>query len=141
MKTLQLSSSIENAPLINEKRGKILRDHGIRTIEDLIWYLPFRYEDWRELKRIADIKNGQSVTISGLVSRSHLQVTARQRFKILEVTIRDGSGSALLRFFNQPYLKDQFEKGKTVVVHEIVFTIRQYFEAKLSCNFSAHLVL
>lgn len=117
MKTLQLSSSIENAPLINEKRGKILRDHGIRTIEDLIWYLPFRYEDWRELNRIADIKNGQTVTIAGTVSRSHMQITSRQRFKILEVTIRDGSGSALVRFFNQPYLKDQFEKGKTVVVH------------------------
>ena len=44
-------------------------------------------------------------------------MTSRQRFQILEITIRDGSGSALLRFFNQPYLKDQFKKGKTVVVH------------------------
>ncbi len=117
MKVLQLSSSIENAPLINDKRGKVLRDHGIRSIEDLLWYLPFRYEDWRDLKRISDVKNGEAVTISGTVTRTHLQITSRQRFRILDVTIRDSSGSALLRFFNQAYLKDQFEKEKIVVIH------------------------
>lgn len=112
-----MSSSIENAPLINDKRGKVLRDHGIRSIEDLLWYLPFRYEDWRDLKRISDVKNGEAVTISGTVTRTHLQITSRQRFRILDVTIRDSSGSALLRFFNQAYLKDQFEKEKIVVIH------------------------
>jgi ATP-dependent DNA helicase RecG len=119
MKALQLSSSIENAPLINEKRGKILRDHGIRTIEDLLWYLPFRYEDWRHLNNISEAKNGQAITIAGTVTRVTLHITSRQRFRILDVTVRDATGAALLRFFNQPYLKDQFEKGKRVVVHGI----------------------
>jgi ATP-dependent DNA helicase RecG len=119
MKSLQLSSSIENAPLINEKRGKVLRDHGVRTIEDLLWYLPFRYEDWRKLSNISEAKNGQAITIAGTVTRVNLQITARQRFRILDITIRDSTGAALLRFFNQPYLKDQFEKGKRVVVHGV----------------------
>jgi ATP-dependent DNA helicase RecG len=119
MKPLQLSSSIENAPLINEKRGKILRDHGIRTIEDLFWYLPFRYEDWRSLTNISEVKNGESVTVAGTITRSHLQVTPRQRFKILDVSVRDSTGSVLLRFFNQAFLKDQFEKGRQVVLHGI----------------------
>jgi len=117
MKLLQLSSSIENAPLINEKRGKVLRDHGIRTIEDLLWYLPFRYEDWRKLTAIRDLQDGESGTITGTVSRVHLQITSRQRFKILDVTLHDGTGTVIIRFFNQPYLKDQFEKGTRVVLH------------------------
>ena len=117
MKLLQLSSSIESAPMINEARGKVLRDHGIRTIEDLLWYLPFRYEDWRKLKRIADLEDEEKATISGTVTRCHLQITSRRRFKILEVSIRDSSGTLMVRFFNQPYLKDQFEKGRNVVLH------------------------
>lgn len=119
MKSLQLSSSIENAPLISEGRGKILREHGIRTIEDLLWYLPFRYEDWRKLSRISDLSNGDEATIAGAVSRVNLQITSRQRFRILDVTIHDTTGNVILRFFNQPYLKDQFEKGKKVVLHGV----------------------
>src|SRR3990172_4758636 len=117
LKLLQLSSSIESAPMIDAARGKILRNHGIRTVEDLLWYLPFRYEDWRKLKNIGQLQPGESATICGAVTRSTLQVTPRRRFKILEAIIRDGSGSLVARFFNQPYLKDQFAKGRTVILH------------------------
>lgn len=103
--------------MVNEKRGKIFRDHGIRTIEDLLWYLPFRYEDWREVTQIKDAENGKTITIAGEVIRTHLQITPRRRFKILEVVVRDSSGSIVVRFFNQPYLKDQFEKGTKVLLH------------------------
>ena len=117
---LTLSSSIENAPMVNEARGKIFRSHGIRTIEDLLWYLPFRYEDWRQPKQIKDLEDGMMATVVGAVTRTHLHLTPRKHFKILEVTVHDGSRSVLVRFFNQPYLKDQFEKGKRVILHGTV---------------------
>lgn len=117
MAQLQLSSSIESIPLINEKRGKVLRDHGIRTVEDLLWHLPFRYENWDCLKPMSDLKDGDIVTVYGTVTRAHLQVTARRRFKILDVTLRDSRGAVLLQFFNQPYLQDKFVKGSNVLVH------------------------
>ncbi len=120
MKLLQLSSSIENAPMVNEARGKIFRNNGIRTIEDLLWYLPFRYEDWRQISRIKDLKDGQIATVSGTVVRSHLHLTARKRFKILEVSVQDASGTLLVRFFNQPYLKEHFEKTRKVILHGMV---------------------
>jgi ATP-dependent DNA helicase RecG len=120
MKFLQLSSSIENAPMVNEARGKIFRNHGIRTIEDLLWYLPFRYEDWRQIQSVKELKDGQIATISGTVTRSHLHLTARKRFKILEITVQDSSGALLVRFFNQPYLKEHFEKGRNVILHGTV---------------------
>ena len=106
--------------MVNEARGKVFRNHGIRTIEDLLWYLPFRYEDWRHPKRIKDLVDGELATVVGTVTRTHLHLTARRNFKILEVTIQDSSRSILVRFFNQPYLKDQFEKGKKVVLHGTV---------------------
>jgi ATP-dependent DNA helicase RecG len=117
---LQLSSSIENAPMVNEARGKIFRNHGIRTIEDLLWYLPFRYEDWRKITRIKDLVDGQVATVTGTITKAHLHLTARRHFKILEVTVQDASGSVLVRFFNQPYLKDHFEKSRRVILHGTV---------------------
>ncbi len=106
--------------MVNEARGKIFRNHGIRTIEDLLWYLPFRYEDWRHPKQIKELVDGEVATIVGTVTRTHLHLTSRRNFKILEVTIQDGSGSILIRFFNQPYLKEQFEKGRKVALHGTV---------------------
>ncbi|MGH9856409.1 MAG: DEAD/DEAH box helicase, partial [Acidobacteriota bacterium] len=120
MNFLTLSSSIENAPMVNEARGKVFRNHGIRTIEDLLWYLPFRYEDWRHPKEIKRLIDGEVATIVGKVTRTHLHLTPRRHFKILEVTIRDSTGSILVRFFNQPYLKDQFEKDRKVILHGTV---------------------
>jgi ATP-dependent DNA helicase RecG len=120
MKLLQLSSSIENAPMVNETRGKTFRNHGIRTIEDLLWYLPFRYEDWSKPKKIKDLVDGETATIIGTISRAHLHLTSRRHFKILEITVQDGSGALLARFFNQPYLKDQFEKNRKVILHGTV---------------------
>jgi ATP-dependent DNA helicase RecG len=117
---LQLSSSIENAPMVNEARGKIFRNHGIRTIEDLLWYLPFRYEDWRKITRIKDLVDGQFATVTGTITKAHMHLTARRHFKILEVTVQDATGSILVRFFNQPYLKDHFEKSRKVILHGAV---------------------
>jgi ATP-dependent DNA helicase RecG len=105
MKSLQLSSRIESVPLVNEKRGAVLRDHGIRTVEDLLWYLPFRYEDWRKLSRASELKSGQIATISGIVTH---------------ITVKDSGGVIIGRFFNQPYLKDHFEKGRSVILHGVV---------------------
>lgn len=117
MTQLQLSSSIESIPLIHDKRGKVLRDHGIRTVEDLLWRLPFRYENWDCLKRIPDLVSGEAATVYGTVSRVHLQITARRRFKILDVTVRDAYGAVLLQFFNQAYLQEKFAKGAKVLIH------------------------
>ena len=103
--------------MVNDARGKIFRNHGIRTIEDLLWYLPFRYEDWRNPKQIKELKDGETATIVGSVTRTHLHLTPRKHYKILEVIIQDSSRSVLVRFFNQPYLKDQFEKGRRVILH------------------------
>lgn len=103
--------------MISAGRGKVLRDHGIRTVEDLLWYLPFRYEDWRHVAKITQLNNGDRATIVGTVVRSNLQVTPRKRFKILDLTVSDGSGRMFVRFFNQPYLADHFPQGAKAIFH------------------------
>ena len=103
--------------MVNETRGKVLRDHGIRTIEDLLWYLPFRYEDWRTIRPISELQDGESATVHCRVSRVALHITPRQRFKILEISAHDATARVTVRFFNQPYLKEQFVKGQKVLLH------------------------
>ena len=91
---------------------------GIFTAGDLLKHYPRRYEDRTHFKPICDIRHGESVTISGKVV-SVENIPTRTRVTLTKVAIDDRSGIAFLVFFNQWYLKKQFEKlrGKTIVAY------------------------
>ena len=91
---------------------------GIFTTGDLLKHYPRRYEDRTHFKPICDIRHGESVTISGKVV-SVENIPTRTRVTLTKVAIDDRSGIAFLVFFNQWYLKKQFEKlrGKTIVAY------------------------
>ena len=91
---------------------------GIFTTGDLLKHYPRRYEDRTHFKPICDIRHGEAVTISGKVV-SVENIPTRTRVTLTKVAIDDRSGIAFLVFFNQWYLKKQFEKlrGKTIVAY------------------------
>ena len=91
---------------------------GIFTAGDLLKHYPRRYEDRTHFKPICDIRHGEAVTISGKVV-SVENIPTRTRVTLTKVAIDDRSGIAFLVFFNQWYLKKQFEKlrGKTIVAY------------------------
>ena len=91
---------------------------GIHTVGDLLRHYPRRYEDRTHFKPICDIRHGESVTISGKVINVE-NIPTRTRVTLTKVAVDDRSGIAFLVFFNQWYLKKQFDKlrGQTIVVY------------------------
>ena len=91
---------------------------GIHTVGDLLKHYPRRYEDRTHFKPICDIKHGESVTISGKVIGVE-NIPTRTRVTLTKIAIDDRTGIAFLVFFNQWFLKKQFDKlrGKTVVAY------------------------
>ena len=91
---------------------------GIFTTGDLLKHYPRRYEDRTHFKPICDIRHGEAVTISGKVV-SVENIPTRTRVTLTKVAVDDRSGIAFLVFFNQWYLKKQFEKlrGKVIVAY------------------------
>ena len=81
----------------------------IRTVRDLVLHYPRRYEDRTHFKPICDIRHGESVTISGKVVGVE-NIPTRSRVTLTKIAIDDRTGIAFLVFFNQWFLKKQFDK-------------------------------
>ncbi len=91
---------------------------NIFTVGDLLKHYPRRYEDRTHFKPICDIKHGESVTISGKVIGVE-NIPTRTRVTLTKIAVDDRTGIAFLVFFNQWFLKKQFDKlqGKTIVAY------------------------
>ena len=91
---------------------------NIFTVGDLLKHYPRRYEDRTRFKPICDIKHGEAVTISGKVIGVE-NIPTRTRVTLTKIAVDDRTGIAFLVFFNQWFLKKQFDKlqGKTIVAY------------------------
>lgn len=115
---------LKDSPRYLKGVGPRLSEHlaqkGIRTIEDLIFYLPYRYEDRRNLIPISRLKPGEKAMTSGKVVASGFSGKwGRQTFSAI---IDDGTGTLTLKWFNVPgkYLIDKIQKGRVVVASQTV---------------------
>jgi ATP-dependent DNA helicase RecG len=102
---------------IGPRRSEMLAAHGIRTAGDLLDYIPFRYEDRTQFRPIKTLREEEIVLIRGEVSSLGGFDTRRRGFSILEILVRDGSGSLRVKFFNQPYLRRIFQVGTRLVLY------------------------
>ncbi len=89
--------------------GKLRDGLQLATLGDALQHYPRRYEDRTYFKPMAEVKHGETVTLTGQVVRVENNPT-RTKLMITRVTLRDESGICALVFFNQWFLKKQFEK-------------------------------
>lgn len=99
---------------IGQKFGKKLEKLNIRTVRDLLWHFPFRYEDYSEVVKIAQLKPNQSVTVVGEVKRISMRRTLRKRMVLVEAIIADETGGVKALWFNQPYVTNTLRVGRRV---------------------------
>jgi ATP-dependent DNA helicase RecG len=111
---LQLTTSIGCLKGIGPKRRLEFEKNGLKTVEDLLYYFPFRYEDRRELRLIVSLKPGETALISGSVAATETKRTRRPGFKIFRAVIEDASGRIVALWFNQPYLANTIKEGYSV---------------------------
>jgi ATP-dependent DNA helicase RecG len=113
-----LRQPVESLRAVGPKRAAELIRFGLATVEDVLWHLPFRYEDWRARTSLGALRPGAEATTIGEVASVHSGIAGRQRRRILEVVVRDDSGSAVLVWFNQvQFFAGRFRPGQRVLVH------------------------
>ena len=105
---------------VGPRRAADLEHAGLRTVEDLLYRFPLRYEDRSRLQPIASLKPGQAASIVGRVLSCGLRTTRRPGFKIFEALVSDESGPLRVTWLNQPYLRDVFVAGQHVVFYGVV---------------------
>ena len=100
---------------IGPKSAEKYKKLGIETVEDLLLYFPFRYEDFKS-KNVLDLEDGEKAVVSGIVATpANVQYYGYKRNR-LRFTIKQGELVLAVSFFNQPYLADKIELGQTVAV-------------------------
>ena len=102
---------------IGPRRSEMLAAHGIRTIGDLIDYVPFRYEDRTQFRPIQSLQDGEWALICGEVCSVGGFDTRRKGFSVFEMLVRDGKGSVRVKFFNQPYLRRVYQTGIRLIIY------------------------
>ncbi len=109
------ASEIQYLKGVGPARAKILAAHGIRTVEDLLYYTPFRYEDRTRLTRIRDLVPGQTTTVLAKVLTCGLMRT-RKGLYIFDLAATDSSGMLRCKWFHAVYLERHkvFRAGQQV---------------------------
>ncbi len=110
------SQTVRYVKGVGERVAALLSKLDIYTVEDLLTFFPYRYEDRRNLMQISELPNQGFVTIQGVVRSSDLTTTPRKRFRILQVLIEDRSGVMVAKWFNQAYLKKVFQPGQKIIL-------------------------
>jgi ATP-dependent DNA helicase RecG len=113
-----LGAGVERVPGVGPKRAQELARFGLATVEDLLYHLPFRYEDRRIVSRLRELVVGETASTEGEVAHVRHAVAGRSRRRLLEVALRDGADALLLVWFNQVgYFAQRFAVGQRLLVH------------------------
>jgi ATP-dependent DNA helicase RecG len=111
-----LSTSIQFLKGVGPRRSADFERIGLRTVEDLLYRFPIRYEDRGHVQTIASLRHGQTIAIVGRVTSSGVRATRRPGFKIFEALVADSTGGVRASWLNQPFLRDILMNGVQVVL-------------------------
>lgn len=94
-----------------EKRLLILK---IRTIKDLFYHFPHRYDDFSKITPIGDLKLGETTTVQGKIIEIKNIRLWRRKMVLTEAFIEDQTGLIKAVWFNQPFLLNSLKEGMSV---------------------------
>ncbi len=98
---------------VGDAREKQLARMGVRTVEDLLFFFPRKYEDWSSPVPLVDLKAGETVCVRGTVSFPVSVYRTPGGTLIARTMLTDGPGLLRLVFFNNKYIKEQLKEGET----------------------------
>lgn len=113
---MKLSDSIAEIPGIGPKYQQLLENLNILTIEDLLWHVPFRYEDRSNIKEISQLIVGEKATVIVTIDKIS-NIFTKYGKRLTRATVSDESGKLEVIWFNQTYLPKSLPGGSTVKLY------------------------
>jgi ATP-dependent DNA helicase RecG len=111
-----LSTPLQFLKGVGPRKAADLKRAGLVTVEDLLYRLPFRYEDRSRMQPIASLRPGNKAAVLGEIKSANLAITRRRGFKIFHAVIGDASGAIRCTWMNQAFLADILKPHLTVVI-------------------------
>ena len=112
---LRLDSPVQYIKGIGPKRSFYFKKIGVENVKDLIYLVPRRYVDYSTIMKIRDLRIDDEATVIGCIDLVEARRT-RNHANLITVSLRDESGSIVLKWFNRPDLKKKFRIGDRLLV-------------------------
>jgi len=110
-----LEAPLTVLPGVGPRNAQLLARLGLRTLGDMLYYYPRRYEDYSQLKPIKNLWYGEQVTMIGVI-KSVESRNVRPGLTLVEAVLADASAAMRLVWFNQPWLINRLKPGQTISV-------------------------
>src|ERR1041385_1555732 len=115
---MDLSTPLTYVKGIGPGRAAMLEAKGLVTVEDLLGYVPFRYEDRSNMKTIAQLAPGEMATVIAEVMTAKLSGFKRRNLGLFEVRFTDSSRAILVgKWFHSGYLEGRFAEHMKVALY------------------------
>ncbi|MGA9904151.1 MAG: ATP-dependent DNA helicase RecG, partial [Terriglobales bacterium] len=112
---LEPATPIQYVKGVGPRLAEVLVAKGIATVDDLLHYLPFRYEDRLNPRSVAELRAGEMATVIAEVRNSGLFRT--RRMPIFQLTVGQGRSKLKCLWFNATYLQDKFQPGQMLALY------------------------
>ncbi|HEX3586176.1 MAG TPA: ATP-dependent DNA helicase RecG [Candidatus Angelobacter sp.] len=113
---LDPSTEVKFVKGVGPRIAEWLEQKNIATVEDLLYYLPFRYEDRLNPRGIAELRAGEMATVIAEVRNSAVFRT-RNGMPIFELVAGQGRSTLKCIWFHGEYLRDRFKPGQLVALY------------------------
>ncbi|HKV61937.1 MAG TPA: ATP-dependent DNA helicase RecG [Candidatus Acidoferrum sp.] len=116
---MDLSTEVRMIKGVGPQRAELLAQRGIYTLEDLLGYLPFRYEDRIHFSKVKDIQpNGIYTIRARVMSGQAIRSMRGGRDAIYHLLVQDEAGGSLpVKFFHGGYLEGRLKPGQLLLLH------------------------
>jgi len=103
---MDLTTPLDKALSTKREYIKALKDMNLHTVEDLLLYFPRTYEDLSESKQLLQVKDGEKVSLKGMLYGMKTVPTRSRKINIIKAMFYDpyGNGAEVV-WFNQPFVK------------------------------------
>jgi len=110
---ITLSTKIEEVPKIGVTHAKRLKKFGIKTVQDLLFYFPARYDDFSEIITISQARNklGEVACVQGEIVEIETTKSIYGRMAITKAVVQDRTAQINVIWFNQPYLEKSLKES------------------------------
>jgi len=114
---LRLDTPVQMIKGVGPHRAELLAERDIRTLGDLLNYLPFRYEDRVRFSTIKEALPGAAYTMRVKVLSGQAVRGMYGRDAIYHLLVQDATGSIPCKFFHGQYLENRLKPGQSLILH------------------------
>jgi len=111
-----LDAPVTVLPGVGPKYAQTMKQLGLNTLADLLYYFPRRYDDYSQLKTINRLEYGEELTIIATVQSVATRPLRGGQSSMIEAVVSDGTGSIRITWFNQPWIANRLNRNDQIAI-------------------------